>query len=125
MTIEELRDYCLSLPMVTEDFPFDETTLVFRVMGKIFAMVDLENTLHPFARQAQLFRGSEEAAEEDKTGTPRTACSGISGRGHRKDITRERRHRGWPVPPPRWGGRDGQEKSAERSLRRSLSQKAA
>lgn len=44
MNIEEVRDYCLSLPQVTEDFPFDETTLVFRIEGKIFAMVDLENT---------------------------------------------------------------------------------
>lgn len=44
MDIESLRDYCLSLPLATEDFPFDETTLVFRIAGKIFAMVDLENT---------------------------------------------------------------------------------
>lgn len=44
MNIEEVRDYCLSLPYVTEDFPFDETTLVFRIEGKIFAMVDLEKT---------------------------------------------------------------------------------
>lgn len=44
MNIEEVREYCLSLPQVTEDFPFDETTLVFRIAGKIFAMVDLENT---------------------------------------------------------------------------------
>ena len=44
MTIESVRDYCLSLPMATEDFPFDETTLVFRVLGKIFAMVDLDDT---------------------------------------------------------------------------------
>ena len=44
MNIEEARDYCLSLPLVTEDFPFDETTLVFRIGGKIFAMMDLENT---------------------------------------------------------------------------------
>ncbi len=43
MNIETVREYCLSLPMATEDFPFDETTLVFRIMGKIFAMVDLEN----------------------------------------------------------------------------------
>lgn len=42
MNIESLREYCLSLPLVTEDFPFDETTLVFRVVGKIFAMLDLE-----------------------------------------------------------------------------------
>lgn len=44
MNIETVRDYCLSLPCATEDFPFDETTLAFRVQGKIFAMLDLENT---------------------------------------------------------------------------------
>ena len=42
MNIESIREYCLSLPLVTEDFPFDETTLVFRIMGKIFACLDLE-----------------------------------------------------------------------------------
>lgn len=44
MNIESVREYCLSLPEATEDFPFDETTLAFRVMGKIFAMIDLEKT---------------------------------------------------------------------------------
>ena len=43
MNVEIVRDFCLSLPEVTEDFPFDETTLVFRIRGKIFAMIDLEN----------------------------------------------------------------------------------
>ena len=42
MNIEQIREYCLSLPSATEDFPFDETTLVFRIMGHIFAMTDLE-----------------------------------------------------------------------------------
>lgn len=42
MNVESLREYCLSLPLATEDFPFDETTIVFRVVGKIFAMLDLE-----------------------------------------------------------------------------------
>ena len=42
MNVESLREYCLSLPLATEDFPFDETTLMFRVVGKIFAMLDLE-----------------------------------------------------------------------------------
>jgi hypothetical protein len=42
MDIESVRAYCLSKPQVTEDFPFDETTLVFRLMNKIFACVDLE-----------------------------------------------------------------------------------
>ena len=44
MNIESIRDYCLSLPLATEDFPFDETTLAFRVQGKIFAMIDLDDT---------------------------------------------------------------------------------
>ena len=44
MNIEEVRNYCLSLPHTTEDFPFDETTLAFRIEGKIFAMIDLEKT---------------------------------------------------------------------------------
>ncbi len=39
MNIEEFRDYCLSKKGVTESFPFDEETLVFKVMGKMFAFV--------------------------------------------------------------------------------------
>ena len=42
MNIESVREYCLSLPLVTEALPFDERTLVFRILGKIFACVDLE-----------------------------------------------------------------------------------
>lgn len=42
MDIEQLRDYCLALPGTTEDFPFDAHTLVFKVMGKMFALVALE-----------------------------------------------------------------------------------
>ena len=42
MNIEELRDHCLQLKGVTEDFPFGEDTLVFRVGGKIFLLTGLE-----------------------------------------------------------------------------------
>lgn len=42
MNIEELREYCLSLEKVTEDMPFGDDTLVFRVMNKIFALVNLD-----------------------------------------------------------------------------------
>lgn len=42
MDIESLRDYCLSLPLVTECFPFDDTTLVFKVEGKVFLFVGLD-----------------------------------------------------------------------------------
>lgn len=42
MNIEEFREYCISKPGVTEEFPFDEVTLVFKVMGKMFALTNLE-----------------------------------------------------------------------------------
>ena len=42
MDIESCRAYCLSKPMATEDFPFDESTLVLRVKGKIFACLPLD-----------------------------------------------------------------------------------
>ena len=42
MNIEEFRDYCLAKKGVTESFPFDEHTLVFKVMGKMFALSGLE-----------------------------------------------------------------------------------
>jgi predicted DNA-binding protein (MmcQ/YjbR family) len=43
MNIEELRKYCLSKKGSSESFPFDETTLVFKVMNKMFAITDLED----------------------------------------------------------------------------------
>jgi predicted DNA-binding protein (MmcQ/YjbR family) len=42
MNIEEFRYYCLSKKGVTEHFPFDNVTLVFKVMGKIFALTGLD-----------------------------------------------------------------------------------
>lgn len=39
MNIEEIREYCLNKPFVTEHFPFDEVTLVFKVAGKMFALL--------------------------------------------------------------------------------------
>lgn len=42
MNIESFRKYCLAKPGVTEGFPFDEETLVFKVMGKMFALTGLE-----------------------------------------------------------------------------------
>ncbi|MES2061540.1 MAG: MmcQ/YjbR family DNA-binding protein [Bacteroidota bacterium] len=41
MHIEELRDYCLAKPAVTEGFPFGEDTLVFKVGEKIFLITSL------------------------------------------------------------------------------------
>jgi predicted DNA-binding protein (MmcQ/YjbR family) len=45
MNIEELRTYCISLKGVTEDFPFDKSTLVFKVGGKMFCMTNLDGDL--------------------------------------------------------------------------------
>ena len=42
MNIEEYREYCLSFPGVTEEFPFDEKVLVFKVMGKIFSLTNID-----------------------------------------------------------------------------------
>ena len=43
MNIEEYRNYCLAKKGVTEEFPFDEVTLVFKVMGKMFALTGLNS----------------------------------------------------------------------------------
>ncbi len=44
MDIESFREYCLQKPGVEESFPFDESTLVFKVMGKMFALTSLERS---------------------------------------------------------------------------------
>lgn len=43
MFLEEFRAYCLSFDAVTENFPFDQQTLVFKVHGKMFALCDVED----------------------------------------------------------------------------------
>ena len=45
MDIESLREYCISKKGATESFPFGEDTLVFKVTGKIFALVNLDGDL--------------------------------------------------------------------------------
>ncbi len=42
MNLEEIREYCLSVKGASECFPFDETTLVFKVMEKMFAYMSIE-----------------------------------------------------------------------------------
>lgn len=41
MDILTFRDYCLSLPMTEECTPFDETTLVMKVGGKMYAYASM------------------------------------------------------------------------------------
>ena len=45
MDIVEFREFCLSFPEVEECLPFDEVTLVFKVAGKMFAVVGLDNPI--------------------------------------------------------------------------------
>lgn len=59
MDIEAFREHCLTLPGVTEDFPFGEDALAFRVGLKIFALVMLSR--HP--AQANLKCEPERAME--------------------------------------------------------------
>ena len=41
MDIDKLRDHCLNKAGVSESFPFDDETLVFKVGSKIFCLVNL------------------------------------------------------------------------------------
>jgi len=59
MNIEEIRTYCLAKKGVTEEFPFDERTLVFKVLGKMFALSGLER----FPPQVNLKCDPERAIE--------------------------------------------------------------
>lgn len=43
MNIEVFHAYCLSKKGVEETFPFGEETLVFKVLGKVFAITGLDN----------------------------------------------------------------------------------
>lgn len=44
LNIEELRDYCLAKPGVTEGLPFGEDTLVFKVGEKLFLLTSISNS---------------------------------------------------------------------------------
>jgi predicted DNA-binding protein (MmcQ/YjbR family) len=43
MNIEDFRNYCLSKKGTSEDFPFDESVLVFKVADKIFALTNIDD----------------------------------------------------------------------------------
>jgi len=43
MTLDHFRKYCLSLKGSTEELPFDENVLVFKVLGKMFAFCNMMN----------------------------------------------------------------------------------
>jgi predicted DNA-binding protein (MmcQ/YjbR family) len=43
MNIEQFQEYCISLSGVTEEFPFGEEILVYKVKGKIFALTNIDD----------------------------------------------------------------------------------
>ncbi len=43
MNIEEFRDYCLAKQGTTEETPFGPDTLVFKVMGKMYALTGIDS----------------------------------------------------------------------------------
>jgi predicted DNA-binding protein (MmcQ/YjbR family) len=43
MDMETIRKYCLEKKFVTESFPFGESTLVFKVSGKIFLLMSMDS----------------------------------------------------------------------------------
>lgn len=43
MDIEFFRDYCLSKKGVSESLPFDQSTLVFKVLHRIFALTNIDH----------------------------------------------------------------------------------
>ena len=42
MNIESYRDFCIRMHAVTEEFPFDNKTLVFTAAGKMFTLTDVD-----------------------------------------------------------------------------------
>jgi predicted DNA-binding protein (MmcQ/YjbR family) len=45
MNVESIREYCLSKPEVTESLPFGDDTVVFKVLNKMFVLMNLDGEL--------------------------------------------------------------------------------
>lgn len=45
---ESIREYCLSKPGSSESLPFDDVTLVFKVMNKVFLILSLDTPAPSF-----------------------------------------------------------------------------
>lgn len=66
MNFDRFKAYCLAKKGVTEEFPFDEKTAVFKVMGKMFAAADIT-----------LFESVNVKCDPDKALELRAAYSGV------------------------------------------------
>ncbi|NER18153.1 MmcQ/YjbR family DNA-binding protein [Spongiivirga citrea] len=65
MNVERFREYCLVKQQVTEHFPFDEHTLVFKVAGKMFALCGIERIPFQINLKCDPERSEELRAEYD------------------------------------------------------------
>lgn len=64
-TIADLRAACAALPGSQETFPFDMTTLVFKVGGKMYALTDIQATELSVSLKVKPERGEELRAQHD------------------------------------------------------------
>ena len=65
MDVEACRDYCLSHKAVTEVMPFGPDNLVFKVMGKMFALISLDSVPLQIALKCDPDRAIELREEHD------------------------------------------------------------
>lgn len=65
MHIEAFREYCLAKKGVTESFPFDAHTLVFKVMNKMFAIAPLERIPPQVNLKAEPEKAQQQREEYD------------------------------------------------------------
>ena len=59
MDVTEIREYCLTKAGVTEGFPFDQETLVFKVGEKMFLLIPLEKQPSTFSAKADPEKSAE------------------------------------------------------------------
>ncbi|WP_029903448.1 MmcQ/YjbR family DNA-binding protein [Prevotella sp. 10(H)] len=79
MNVEELRDYCLSVKGATESLPFDDKTLVFKVVGRMFAYIVLEPKDGVFKVDLK--------CDPEKSADLRERYEGVQGGTHTRHLT--------------------------------------
>ena len=47
MNVETVREYCLNKKGVTESFPFDDVSLVVKVMNKMLSLIHISEPTRP------------------------------------------------------------------------------
>lgn len=65
MNIEDFREYCITKKGVTEELPFDADTLVYKVMGKMFAVTSIDSEIFRVSLKCDPSRAIELRADFD------------------------------------------------------------